>query len=111
MTPTFPTNGVSGLAGAVQIEFDGEVKYRPADDGGVADRSASEIVFQEKQRQDAICGQGFGMTRLVWRDVWGQGREAAKARLLREYAVTRQRYGTELPPDYPRLPPRIRRVA
>lgn len=91
------------------IEFDGKVKYRRRDQGGVADIDASEIVWNEKTRQDAICAEGYGMSRLIWSDLWGPAREHTAARLLREYAETTRRHGTELPPGYVPVPRQARR--
>ena len=47
-------------------EFDGEVKYgrllKPGQDPG-------EVVFQEKQREDAMRDPGFQMARWIWREL------------------------------------------
>lgn len=81
------------------FEFDGRVKMRSVEDGGFAGRGAEAAWWDEKVRQTEICGLGFGMSRLVWADLWGPARARAKARLLAEYAVTERRFGRELPPD------------
>ncbi len=52
------------------IEFDGKVKYRPSDRGGVATVDPDEVVWREKQRQDFVCGFKLGMSRVVWSDFW-----------------------------------------
>lgn len=82
------------------IEFDGKVKYLGRDAGGLADRAPEEVVWLEKQRQDAICAEGYGMSRLVWGDVWGAARRQTADRLRREIERTTQRFGTELPAGY-----------
>jgi len=79
------------------FEFDGRIKYRPLADGGVAVRSAEEVVWAERQREREVCAVGLGMSRLVWDDLFGAARARAKARLLAEYAVTAARFGTRLP--------------
>lgn len=79
------------------IEVDGRAKYVRIEDGGLATADASEIVWREKVRERDICGEGLGMSRLVWSDFWGAARERAKARLAREYAVTEARFGPTLP--------------
>jgi hypothetical protein len=78
------------------FEFDGKAKYRPIELGGLADKPAEEVVWDEKTRQDRICGVGLGMSRIVWADFWGSQRERAKARFAREYALTEARFGTSL---------------
>lgn len=79
------------------FEFDGRVKYRPRELGGVADRDPDEVIWEEKRRQIEVCAVGLGMSRLVWADFWGDHRDRAKRRLLAECAVTERRYGRELP--------------
>jgi len=78
------------------FEFDGRAKYRPAEEGGLAIKSPDDVVWDEKQRQTKVCGVGLGMSRLVWADFWGLRRDQAKARLHREYAVTKARFGESL---------------
>lgn len=78
------------------FEFDGEVKYLRIDEGGFALRDPREILWEEKLRQDWLTGFGLGMSRVVWDDLFGSARERAKARLLREYLATCQRWGTSI---------------
>jgi hypothetical protein len=79
------------------FEFDGRLKYRPRAEGGLAERPAEEIVWDERRREHEICAVGLGMSRLSWDDLFGTARARAKARLLAEYAVTASRFGTRLP--------------
>jgi hypothetical protein len=78
------------------IEFDGWVKYRHVQDGGVATTSAESVLREEKKRQDWVCGFKLGMSRLVWEDYWGEARDAALTRLRREYLDTVRLYGTSI---------------
>ncbi len=78
------------------FEFDGQVKYHRADAGGLADRAADQVVWQEKRRQDWVCGLGLGMSRVTWSDVHGPGRDRARARLRREYDLTLARWGVDI---------------
>lgn len=59
-------------------EFDGMVKYarflRPGE-------TASDAVVKEKRREDLVRAEGFGMSRLVWRDLEGDQRVRAAQRL------------------------------
>ncbi len=79
------------------FEFDGRTKYRRREQGGVADRPVEEVLWDERQRQQKICAQGLGMSRIIWADLWGEERKRARARLLAEYQVTLARFGFELP--------------
>ena len=124
----FPVRIGAGVAwvdlriGCHLVEFDGRKKYLRADRGGVADRPVEDIVWDERQRQLAVCRRGLGMSRLTWNEVMGSGREVAQRRVLSEYLETRGRFGDLLPEDLareaaeirarsPRVPPRPRRRA
>ncbi|MFT4085056.1 MAG: type IV toxin-antitoxin system AbiEi family antitoxin domain-containing protein [Nocardioides sp.] len=78
------------------IEFDGRVKYRSSEFGGLAPVSAEQVVYDEKVREDFLRGFHLGMSRVGWADVWGPGREAAKTRLRREIEATNRRYGVSI---------------
>ncbi len=85
------------LVGCHAFEFDGRVKYlRPAE-GGVADRSAGEVVWDEKERQRLVCAEGLGMSRIIWSDYHGEARPLARIRLRTEEAQTRARFGSRRP--------------
>jgi len=77
------------------FEFDGRVKYLERDLGGVADRPPSQVVWEEKQREDWLrrVHGGFGMSRLIWSELFGEERRQAKRRLRREYDETVRRFG------------------
>jgi hypothetical protein len=79
------------------FEFDGALKYRRPADGGVAQREIEEVVWAERQREQRVCAEGFGMSRVVWGDLFGAARARTKARLASEYAATIERYGDVLP--------------
>lgn len=79
------------------IEFDGRAKYRRRDAGGLAVESGEAVLWEEKRRQDAVCGLGLGMSRVVWSEILGRAKEDTKGRLRAEMAQTAQRFGTELP--------------
>lgn len=75
------------------IEFDGRQKYVGRDRGGLADISVEEVLWREKRREDRIRSLDFGMSRLVWFDLFGRARHEARRRLLREITATQRRYG------------------
>lgn len=77
------------------IEFDGKIKYRSARDGGVATTSPDEVVWREKQREDWLRAQGYGMSRVVWRELFGALREQTKARLRQDILRSDRIFGAE----------------
>lgn len=78
------------------FEIDGRVKYRSTDHGGVAERSAEDVVWDEKQRERLISAEGLGVSRLFWSDYWGPRRLQALVRLDRECRITEARHGPHL---------------
>jgi hypothetical protein len=74
------------------FEFDGKVKYVGRDRGGVADRPAEEVLWQEKRREDRLRSLGYGVSRVVWAELFGVRRQQAKSRLAGEYLQTLRRY-------------------
>ena len=50
------------------LEFDGRIKYVDREHGGVADRPVSDVLWDEKRREDWLrrVGGGHGMSRVVW---------------------------------------------
>lgn len=86
------------IVGCHTIELDGRIKLTPAADGGVATSSQTEILWKERRRQQMVCAEGLGMSRLDWDDCFAARPEAAQ-RVRSEYAVTLQRFGRQLPAD------------
>lgn len=78
------------------VEFDGRQKYLRMVDGGLTDRPAHEVVWEEKRREDWFRGYRLGVSRLTWDDVFGAGRVAARSRLKREIALTTRLWGTSV---------------
>lgn len=110
----FPVPVPSGVAwcdlrvGRHVFECDGRVKYLRSDRGGVADRPIEDVLWDEKRRQTDICAHGLGMSRIVWQDFWPPHRARARARLAHEFAVSRDRFGTDLPPQLEEFARRVR---
>ena len=69
------------------FEFDGKIKYT----GELGE--GTDVLWQEKQREDWLRSLGFGISRIVWSDLFGTGRRAALQRLAREYVATQARRG------------------
>jgi hypothetical protein len=63
------------------FEFDGRIKYRGTDEGGLADRPVNDILWDERTRERMICAEGLGMSRVTWDELLGVRRERTKARL------------------------------
>ncbi|MBS43315.1 MAG: hypothetical protein CMH83_09170 [Nocardioides sp.] len=78
------------------FEFDGAVKYRRRDEGGLADVSVEEVVFAERRREIWLQGFRIGISRVVWDDLWGSARSATLERLRAEYEQTCRLYGTDI---------------
>lgn len=91
------------------VEFDGRRKFRPVEAGGDATRAFEDVWWDERGRQIAVCGEGFGMSRVTWADLFGRQREVTRARIEREHAVTVERYGADLPAHLAERAARIRR--
>lgn len=110
----FPVPTARGVAwcdlriGRHMIEFDGKIKYQRREDGGVADRSPTDVAWEERRREVDVCANGLGMSRLIWSDFWGEQRERAKRRLRQEYAETFARHGDVLPPELEEFARRMR---
>ena len=80
------------------FEFDGRIKFRSIEHGGVADRAVEDVVWDERERQREVCAEGLGMSRVTWDELFGAMRAKTLARLAGEYAVTLARFGDVLPP-------------
>jgi hypothetical protein len=66
------------------FECDGRMKYRTQVDARGVTVRPEDVVWLEKQREDAIRGQDFGVSRLVWRDTMPENLEQTRARLWQE---------------------------
>jgi hypothetical protein len=110
----FPVQTVSGVVwadlrvGRHLVEFDGRTKFHSAEDGGLREVDLEQLVWDERRRQHETCAEGFGMTRFEYADYWGVRRERAIERLIRENAVTVERFGTALTPQQAELAARLR---
>ena len=81
------------------VEVDGRIKYRPVDEGGLADRDLEEILWEERSRHRDINAVGLGVSRLVYADFWGDRRERAKERLVADHEDIVERLGNTLPEE------------
>jgi hypothetical protein len=90
------------------FEVDGKVKYTPVEDGGVATRPLTEVVWEEKKRERLIRRQGLGVSRIIYADYWPPQRAEALIRLREEYDDTVSRFGDVLPERLARNAARLR---
>lgn len=72
------------------FEFDGRQKYVGKAGGGLAD-DVERVLWDEKQREDWLRSLGFGISRIVWADLFGIRRAETLRRLTREYLATQAR--------------------
>lgn len=79
------------------IEFDGRVKYRRREDGGVATRDPSEVAWNERRRERALIEAGLGVSRLIWDDLLPQNWDRSRARLMSEISQSIRRTGLTTP--------------
>jgi hypothetical protein len=101
--PQFPIQTRHGLrlvdlrVGRHFFEFHGTDKLVPVGDGGLALGSSRAALRSELDRATDLRDLGFGLSDTYWPDLHGKRRAAARERLSREYALTRERFGTEVP--------------
>jgi hypothetical protein len=81
------------------IETDREIKFIPVAEGGVAQKAAHEVAWDEKKRQRLIGDRGTVVTRVIWEDYWGRRREEAIRRLQADHAESVRRFGRDLAPE------------
>ena len=88
----FPVRLPDGVAwvdmrvGRHLFEADGRIKFVPDSEGGYARTDPTTAAWDERRRQQQVCGDVFGMSRITWADLWGSARDRAKLRLVAEAA-------------------------
>lgn len=76
------------------FEADGKVKLVPVAERGFAEDPVAAL-WEAKKRQDFVMGFKLGVSRVTHVDLLSQ-RDAARARLSREYADTEARFGSDI---------------
>jgi hypothetical protein len=79
------------------FETHGKVKFLSPEEGGVADRPASEVAWRAQKRDRWLRQEGLGCSHIYWEDYWPDRRAATLKRLADEYADTVSRFGDRLP--------------
>jgi hypothetical protein len=101
--PQFPIQTPRGLrivdirVGRHLFEFHGTDKLLPIDQGGLSADSSRAAIRAEQDRATDLRDLAFGLSDTYAPDLRGTRRVAALERLAREYAVTVERFGTEVP--------------
>lgn len=90
------------------IEFNGRIKYRSPEEGGLSRGDLERQLWAERKREREICAPGLGLSQLIWADFWGGRREQAILRLQEAHRSIVQRFGTELPPEMAEFAARVR---
>lgn len=110
----FPVATASGVAyadlriGRHLVEFNGRVKYRSVEEGGLRDRELEQLLWDERGRESELRDSGFGVTPLVYADFFGERRDRARDRLRRECDLSTARYGRDLTPEMAAFAERFR---
>lgn len=79
------------------FEVNSLIKVLTPEQGGVADKEARTVLFDERKRERLVRGEGLGTSAIYWEDYWGAARQRAIKRLRAEYLDTEARFGTHLP--------------
>ena len=101
--PQFPIQTPHGLrivdlrVGRHFFEFHGTDKLLPASQGGHSAAAPREAIRAEQDRATDLRDLGFGLSDTYAPDLQGSRRPAAHQRPTREYTLSRERFGTEVP--------------
>jgi hypothetical protein len=91
------------------FEAHGKVKYLSVEQGGLASRDATEVVWAEKRRERQLHQQGLGTSSIVFADYWNPDRKQVLRRMREEYDDTVARFGAVLPEHLARNARELRR--
>lgn len=86
------------------FEVHGKVKYVPVAEGGLAERSPTELAWADKKRERQLHREGLGTSSIFFADYFADNRQAVLRRIRDEYADTIRQFG-------PMLPERLQRNA
>lgn len=78
------------------IEFDGRVKYGDAREAWGDRRSADDMLWDEKLREDFLRSFRMGISRVVWPDLGVSAWRSTQTRLLADIRRSDELYGTDL---------------
>jgi hypothetical protein len=78
------------------FEVHGKTKYLPVEQGGLAQRPPTEVLWGERKRERLLHLEGLGTSSIIYEDYWLPRRQVL-ARMRSEYDDTVARFGTQLP--------------
>lgn len=84
------------------FEVHGLIKVLTPAQGGVADREARTVLFEERKRERLVTAEGLGVTNLYYEDFFGAARRLAAKRAIDDWNETVRRHGPELHPHLAR---------
>lgn len=82
------------------FEVHGKIKVLAPVEGGVADRPATDVLWDTRKRERLITAEGLGVSNLYVEDFFGAAREAAKTRIRSDLQQTVQRFGDNVLPEH-----------
>ena len=112
--PQFPVRTPHGIryvdlrVGRHFFEFHGTDKLLPVGQGGLSRTTSRAAIRHELDRATDLRALGFGLSDTYAPDLHGKRRPEALVRLAREYAVTAERFGTEVPSHMLEFAARVR---
>ncbi|MDO9458040.1 type IV toxin-antitoxin system AbiEi family antitoxin domain-containing protein [Nocardioides sp.] len=81
------------------FEAHGKIKVLPPQEGGVAEKSATDVLWETRKRERYVTAEGLGVSNLYWEDFFS-GRAAARSRVLAEVQQTIERFGNNVLPEH-----------
>ena len=82
------------------FEVHGKIKVLGPEQGGVADRPATDVLWDIQRRERDLTSVGLGVSNLYVADFFGAARRAAARRVLAEIEQTTRRYGGNVLPEH-----------
>lgn len=87
------------------FEFDGKVKFRRKELGGLSD-NPEQSLWDEKTREDFVRSFRLGVSRVVWSELLPGARKRLRERLEREWWASYHLFGSSIDDLAPHLRPR-----
>lgn len=82
------------------FETHGKVKVLSPELGGVAEKSAADVLWDTRKRERHATSEGLGVSNLYYEDFFGSQRAVARARVLAEVRQTIECYGDNVLPEH-----------
>lgn len=82
------------------FEVHGKIKVLTPEQGGVAQKSATDVLWDTRKRERDVTSEGLGISNLYWDDFFGSSRAVARTRVRAEVDQTIQRFGNNVLPEH-----------